>query len=1114
MKKIGRLLSIFLSLVMLMGMTTVFSLNSSALPAACPKCGCTTWEVVSQMYHPTCTANGLGFYQCTANKHIYDSQEVIPAYGHTYGRYYINGSHLSQYCGVCKEAIGNSDLNIDTWNTGDRFKLITGAYNAYSASGYPGASYSTNNNLWQLIGDAPYTNYPNDTLYTKAATVGGALVFISKGATSDMYHYTSDYRSKYCMPNAILASQLKNSNILGAGINFKVDGATSPKMAGSVPTGWTFNNITGITGGSNVVSYAYTYNPITERPSATISDPSADGIKQASTEGMMKSVLDAGGGLLVNFIGNTIRSTYTTKMVCYMIMPTVASGSAPDWAGHGSGGSVANEAATDINEVYTYTFDLNGQNFRYDMTRPIDISFKKFDGIVRMVINNNIIALSNGNTSTQRIEYTNASGRRVYCQRTLASVGASMVLNFFEGTGGYSSLCVNGCNYYDPNGAEAAYFGDFTVYSVDGTEANSPSRMAHVRFELNGGTSNNAGERTVAPGTEIILPQASKNNYTFGGWSDGTNIYPAGSAYTVNDSVTFTAVWRDQVYCTVRFDTAGGENISPIITLEGLSIVLPTPVKAGAEFTGWSDGVNIYPAGSTYIVNGGITLTAIWGTPAAATYTVSFNTDGGSACASQTVEAGTQIRLPSTSRSGYIFGGWSDGTSTYSANAKYTVNSNVTFTALWSKEPETEFVTVNFVTNAGYSIVPMQVEKGRIITLPGITRDGYFFVGWNDGNAVYPAGTSYAVNSDVTLSAVWSTGEPGPVGDIGLEKVGGYDVKLTNLDPNSTYVVRYATGEYASAGAIKKGTNAGFTQISGKSEAMISLPTHGVHTVSAQVGSEQRFIGTVTVSQADIEGQFRASSRDLAVKVENLNGASRVNVMQNGNILMKINASSFTTDGLKTWTEFNAPAPGEYAIRIFYTDGGSAEGTVNVTVPETEASTNGRIFTLSGYGANNVSYIRFAKGVITTAAEMKSASDLRTFGAKYFKSETAAFAALDAVNGETTTYTVQVGYVSGYSEFVTFDITPTVPTIQTAVGTIVLKNVQTAAYELDWVRCAPGTLGSLYAIRHANGSQVRRTSDIVNNRITFSGLSAGAYTLYYLYDGWNLSEGLVTVTVN
>ena len=365
-------------------------------------------------------------------------------------------------------------------------------------------------------------------------------------------------------------------------------------------------------------------------------------------------------------------------------------------------------------------------------------------------------------------------------------------------------------------------------------------------------------------------------------------------------------------------------------------------------------------------------------------------------------------------------------------------------------------------------------------------------------------------NAPLTGAKIVCAKEDVVVNEIAIEKISGYDVKLTGLDPALGYVIRYATGAYSDAGAVKKGANAGFVQVSGVSEATIDLPTHGLHTVSATVGSEQKFIGTVTIGQADIENQFKASSIDNIVKVENLYGARQIRLIQSGAVVMKI--ASFTSNGLKTWAEFTAPA-GSYTVTVIYTDGAEISGSITVTVPEASISTNGRIFTLTGYGANNVQYLRFAKGTITTAAEMKSAPDLRAFARKYFTGDTAAFAALDAVNGTGTVYTAEIRYASGYSELITFTINPTVPVVTASAGTITLANVQTESYYLEWVRCAPGVQTTLYGIRHANGSQIRKTEDITSGIVAFTGLASGTYTLYYLYDGWNLSEGLVTVSV-
>lgn len=47
----------------------------------------------------------------------------------------------------------------------------------------------------------------------------------------------------------------------------------------------------------------------------------------------------------------------------------------------------------------------------------------------------------------------------------------------------------------------------------------------------------------VESGTEVPLPTPTRANYTFGGWSDGTNTYNGGASYTVNATITLTAQW-------------------------------------------------------------------------------------------------------------------------------------------------------------------------------------------------------------------------------------------------------------------------------------------------------------------------------------------------------------------------------------------------------------------------------------------------------------------------------------------------------------------------------------------------------------------------------------------
>lgn len=59
---------------------------------------------------------------------------------------------------------------------------------------------------------------------------------------------------------------------------------------------------------------------------------------------------------------------------------------------------------------------------------------------------------------------------------------------------------------------------------------------------------------TVPDETDIKLPSASRVGVKFLGWSDGWRIYDAGDEYTVDDDVTFTAVWEAAAYDIVIDD--------------------------------------------------------------------------------------------------------------------------------------------------------------------------------------------------------------------------------------------------------------------------------------------------------------------------------------------------------------------------------------------------------------------------------------------------------------------------------------------------------------------------------------------------------------------------------
>ena len=73
---------------------------------------------------------------------------------------------------------------------------------------------------------------------------------------------------------------------------------------------------------------------------------------------------------------------------------------------------------------------------------------------------------------------------------------------------------------------------------------------------------------------------------------------------------------------------------------------------------------------------------------AASNYTVTFNSNGGSEYTTQLVAAGSEIILPTPTKSGYIFLGWRCGENTYNAGATVKVTADMAFSAVWGNLPD------------------------------------------------------------------------------------------------------------------------------------------------------------------------------------------------------------------------------------------------------------------------------------------------------------------------------------------------------------------------------------------------------------------------------------------
>ena len=262
----------------------------------------------------------------------------------------------------------------------------------------------------------------------------------------------------------------------------------------------------------------------------------------------------------------------------------------------------------------------------------------------------------------------------------------------------------------------------------------------------------NGTESEVIDGKYVIINLMAENGVTY-------------SQYRVDIFRTFT----------VNFDSGGGSHVADLTDVaEGKKIIEPAaPTKAGYTFEGWYKEASydtLWNFGADTVTED-TTLYAKWEAKPAATYTVSFDTDGGSSVADLTdVVVGTTITVPATpTKVGYTFEGWYKEAS-YDTLWNFgadTVTGDTTLYAKWEAIPAATY-TVSFDTDGGSSVADLTgVSEGATITGPVTpTKAGYTFEGWykeasHDTLWNFSADT---VTGDTTLYAKWTAATGGSSG--------------------------------------------------------------------------------------------------------------------------------------------------------------------------------------------------------------------------------------------------------------------------------------------------------------------------------------------------------------
>lgn len=165
--------------------------------------------------------------------------------------------------------------------------------------------------------------------------------------------------------------------------------------------------------------------------------------------------------------------------------------------------------------------------------------------------------------------------------------------------------------------------------------------------------------------------------------------------------------------------------------------------------------------GTTYTVDCSALMSSTT-PPEPQTFTVTFDSKGGSGVNSQTIAKDSKVRKPTDpTKTGYTFGGWYKNeacTEPWNFNTD-TVTENLTLYAKWTRESTVTGYTITFDGNGG-SVTPAAANTktdGKLESLPTPTRDRYKFDGWfTEASGGDKVTTATVFTRNATIYAHWT----------------------------------------------------------------------------------------------------------------------------------------------------------------------------------------------------------------------------------------------------------------------------------------------------------------------------------------------------------------------
>lgn len=320
---------------------------------------------------------------------------------------------------------------------------------------------------------------------------------------------------------------------------------------------------------------------------------------------------------------------------------------------------------------------------------------------------------------------------------------------------------------------------------------------------------------------------------------------------------------------TVTFEVDGQVFTTTQVKKGGNATLPNTPVKSGYLFDNWYIDKDVWTQpfkGDTAVISN-LTVYARWiktVEPIPNTYTITFDSMGGSAVSGLRVKGGTSFTLPDNpTLQDYNFGGWYlDTAYTTPFTTEYKLTKNITVYAKWVPIDSTSYFirtgsTITAISEAGKSasniLLPTTIDGVKITAL----GESLFENNTNLKSITFPASSHYttiganafrncrALEEIKFINAITTIGEGAFSGCTSLTSV-NLPTSLTTIANNlfnGCTSLKYANLQYVTVNAIGDGAYSGCASLLGPIRIYSSIKS---------VGAEA-FKGCSQVSKFDIE---------------------------------------------------------------------------------------------------------------------------------------------------------------------------------------------------------------------------------------------------------------------